>query len=60
MLGDQEDKIQPIFHDAVSKANGDESGDLTLATILFNVVAGEATMYHGNPKLQQVARKWLI
>lgn len=60
VLGDQEDQIQPIFHDAISKANGDKSGDLTLATILFNVLEGTATMYHDNPKLQHVARKWDI
>lgn len=53
-LGDQEDKIQPIFHDEKSLEAGDQSGIWTLTTMLFNVENGTAHMYSGNPKLGNV------
>eukprot|EP00039_Didymoeca_costata_P026031 m.14763 g.14763 ORF g.14763 m.14763 type:complete len:380 (+) comp5198_c0_seq1:28-1167(+) len=53
-LGDQEDKVQPIFHDEKSLKAGDQSGVWTLTTMLFNVEEKTAKMYQGNPREENV------
>ena len=49
VLGDQKDWNYPIFHDQGSFARGDKSGTWTLATALFDLVAGKVTLFQGSP-----------
>ena len=53
VLGDQNDTQYPIFHDELSHARG-ELSDWTVATALFDLDARTMTMYHGNPKNNDV------
>merc|ERR1711871_1933956 len=53
VLGDQQDRLWPVFHDEVSHARG-ELSDWTVATALFDLDKRTMTMFHGNPQLQQV------
>mmetsp|Transcript_24300 Transcript_24300/g.39031 ORF Transcript_24300/g.39031 Transcript_24300/m.39031 type:complete len:323 (-) Transcript_24300:115-1083(-) len=55
VLGDQEDRHYPVFHDNVSHEHGDLS-DWTLATALFSLRnGGKMTIFEGNPKHGDVA-----
>lgn len=51
ILGDQVDNQYPIFHDDASWANGDVTGDYTMATVVFDIKEASITILHGNPKL---------
>ncbi|KAG2775381.1 hypothetical protein PC129_g14300 [Phytophthora cactorum] len=48
VLGDQEDRSWPVFHDHLSHARGDLSG-WTLTTIVFDLDKGKAVSFLGNP-----------
>ncbi|KAG6958742.1 hypothetical protein JG688_00010374 [Phytophthora aleatoria] len=48
VLGDQEDRSWPVFHDYLSHARGDLSG-WTLTTIVFDLDKGKAVSFLGNP-----------
>jgi len=54
VLGDQENRPYPLFHDMLSHLRGDISLGWTLASALFDVRNATVTIYYGNPKLQQV------
>ena len=53
VLGDQHDVHYPIFHDEISHQRG-ELSDWTVATALFDLDKKTMTMYHGNPKSNEV------
>ncbi|KAJ8571645.1 hypothetical protein ON010_g5187 [Phytophthora cinnamomi] len=57
VLGDQEDKSWPVFHDALSHERGDLSG-WTLTTIVFDLDKGEAVSFLGNPALRHKNLVW--
>jgi len=54
ILGDQEDRLYPLFHDTLSHLNGDLSQGWTLASAMFDVRNATLTIYHLNPRLQLV------
>jgi hypothetical protein len=49
ILGDQADRAYPIFHDDASWANGDITGDYTMATVIFDINEATINILHGNP-----------
>lgn len=53
VLGDQYNRSWPIFHDEVT-LHTDLSKGWTLATVHFDIDAGKATLFSGNPKNQKV------
>lgn len=57
ILGDQEDRSWPIFHDARSHARGELSG-WTMTTIVFDVLEGKAYSFRGNPSGLSVKFIW--
>ncbi|KAH7460817.1 uncharacterized protein KRP23_14523 [Phytophthora ramorum] len=57
VLGDQEDRLWPVFHDALSHQRGDLSG-WTLTTIVFDLDQGEAVSYLGNPARRRPTLVW--
>lgn len=57
ILGDQHDRLWPIFHDSLSHGRGDLSG-WTLTTIAFDLNQRTAFSYRGNPSLGRVAFVW--
>lgn len=59
MLGDQQDREYPIYHDSLSHANG-ELSDWTLATALYDIDKHEITLMHGNPSLLRVQRRFSV
>jgi len=54
VLGDQEDRQYPLFHDILSHINGDISKGWTLASAIFDVRNATVTIYHSNPNLHRV------
>ncbi|KAF4041437.1 Acyl-coenzyme A:6-aminopenicillanic acid acyl-transferase domain-containing protein [Phytophthora infestans] len=48
VLGDQEDRSWPVFHDSLSHSRGDLSG-WTLTTIVFDLSKGKAVSFLENP-----------
>jgi hypothetical protein len=60
VLGDQADEVQPIFHDTGSDDRGDQSGLITLTTVLFDMANGTVTEYYGNPKHLQIMNGWRL
>ncbi|ETP30833.1 hypothetical protein F442_20228 [Phytophthora nicotianae P10297] len=57
VLGDQEDRSWPVFHDSLSHAKGDLSG-WTLTTIVFNLDKGNAVSFLGNPAYHRQNLVW--
>jgi hypothetical protein len=57
ILGDQHDRLWPVFHDAASHEKGERSG-WTLTTVVFDLHAKRAVSYRGNPKRQQQEFVW--
>ena len=53
ILGDQQDRSWPIFHDNASHARGDQS-DWTMCTALFDLTSKRLTVYLGNPRAGHV------
>lgn len=49
ILGDQHDRLYPVFHDVLSHERGELSG-WTLTTIVFDLVKKQAVSYRGNPR----------
>jgi len=52
ILGDQHDRLYPLFHDALSHERGELSG-WTLATVVFDLRNQHAVVYRGNPRHAQ-------
>ncbi|CAE8588729.1 unnamed protein product, partial [Polarella glacialis] len=59
ILGDQEDRSYPIFHDNLSHARG-ELSDWTLASVLFDLDKGSVELMAGNPASLKVQRRFLV
>lgn len=57
ILGDQEDRSWPVFHDTPSHARGELSG-WTMTTVVFDVLEGRAFSFRKNPKLMSVKFIW--
>ncbi|DAZ98337.1 TPA: hypothetical protein N0F65_007144 [Lagenidium giganteum] len=57
ILGDQHDRLYPIFHDTLSHERGDLSG-WTLITVVFDLLAGQVFTIHGNPTHEEVGLLW--
>ena len=60
VLGDQADRIEPIFHDDHSLADGDQSGSITLTTMLFDLANRSIVEYYKNPARLDVLRAWTL
>ena len=60
VLGDQADPHYPIFHDYASLARGDNSGSITLTSVLYDMDNGTITQYRGNPSLLRVVQTWTL
>ena len=58
--GDQQDKVYPVFHDSIGRAHGDTSGDETLTTTLFDMHTCKATLFSGNPKLNNIQATFVL
>uniref|UniRef100_K3WCK1 Peptidase C45 hydrolase domain-containing protein n=1 Tax=Globisporangium ultimum (strain ATCC 200006 / CBS 805.95 / DAOM BR144) TaxID=431595 RepID=K3WCK1_GLOUD len=57
ILGDQEDRSWPVFHDTLSHEGGELSG-YTMTTIVFDVLEGKAYSFRGNPSRLNVKFIW--
>ncbi|TMW65341.1 hypothetical protein Poli38472_007983 [Pythium oligandrum] len=57
ILGDQHDRLYPVFHDVYSHERGELSG-WTLITIVFDLNAKKAVSYTGNPSKGQRELIW--
>lgn len=58
ILGDQNDTEYPIFHDFGSHARGDRYDGVTVATIMWDLRKGSATLFRGNPKFHVTEHVW--
>lgn len=57
VLGDQEDRSWPVFHDSLSHDRCDLSG-WTLTTIVFDLDRSRAVSYLGNPARRHSDLVW--
>eukprot|EP00929_Paragymnodinium_shiwhaense_P086760 TRINITY_DN47202_c0_g1_i1.p1 TRINITY_DN47202_c0_g1~~TRINITY_DN47202_c0_g1_i1.p1 ORF type:complete len:426 (-),score=47.63 TRINITY_DN47202_c0_g1_i1:273-1550(-) len=59
VLGDQEDRHYPVFHDVLSHERG-ELSDWTMATAVFDVDNKTVEIMQGNPGLDKLHETWDI